>query len=96
MAARKPGKVATAAASGDQRAALEAIRDQLAGQLERCEPAVAAQIAGQLRATLKDLAALPAAKEGSMTDEVKRRREARRAAAASAPTAASGRGGQRR
>lgn len=95
MAARKPGPVATAAASGDQRAALEAIRDQLAAQLERAEPAVAAQIAGQLRATLKDLAALPPTREGSKLDEVRARREARRVAAAKAAPAASGRGGKR-
>ena len=95
MAARKPGKVAVAAASGDQRAALEAIRDQLAGQMERCEPAVAAQIAGQLRATLKDLAALPLVAEGSKTDEVRARSEARRSAVAATPPAASG-GGRHR
>jgi hypothetical protein len=75
---------------------LEAIRDQLAAQLELAEPAVAAQIAGQLRATLKDLAALPAVKEGSKLDEVKQRREARRRAAAKAAPAASRGGRQRR
>lgn len=95
MAARKPGPVATAAASGDQRATLEAIRDQLAGQLEKAPPAVAAQIAGQLRQTLKDLAALPAEKKGSKLDEVKQRREARRRAAATPPPGA-GRGGRQR
>jgi len=84
--------VAEAAASGDHRATLEAIRDQLAHQLERSEPAVAAQIAGQLRQTLKDLAALPPAAGGSKTDEVRARREARRSAAAAAAPASGGGG----
>ena len=93
MARKTPGsRVADAAASGDYRATLEAIRDQLAHQLERADPAVAAQIAGQLRQTLKDLAALPARKEGSKLDEVRARREARRGAAATAAPGA-GRGG---
>ncbi len=97
MAVRKtPGsKVAEAAASGDYRTTLEAIRDQLAHQLERAEPAVAAQIAGQLRQTLKDLAQLPPAKGGSKLDEVRARREARRGAGA-APASDAGRGGRKR
>ena len=90
------GAVADAAATGDQRATLEALRDHLAGQLELCEPAVAAQIAGQLRQVLKDLAAIPAAREGSKLDEVRARREARRGAAAKAAPAAGGGGRQRR
>ncbi len=85
--------MAEAAASGDYRATLEAIRDQLAHQLERAEPAVAAQIAGQLRQTLKDLAQLPPVKGGSKTDEVRARREARRVAGAKAAPGA-GRGGR--
>ena len=93
MAARKPASVAAAAASGDQRAALEAMRDKLAADMELADPAVVAQIAGQLRATLKDLAALPPAAGGSKTDEVRARREARRRAGAKAAPAA-GRGGR--
>jgi 2-hydroxychromene-2-carboxylate isomerase len=92
MATRKRTTVATAAASGDQRAALEALRDLLADQIGLADPAVVAQIAGQFRQTLKDLAALPPTREGSKLDEVKQRREARRAAAKAAP--ASGRGGR--
>lgn len=93
MAARKPGPVATAAATGDRRKTLEAIRDDLAAKLDRAEPAVVAQIAGQLRQTLADLAALPAESKGSKTDEVKERREARRRAGAkAAPAARRGRG----
>lgn len=97
MAARKtPGAtVAEAARSGDYRATLEAIRDQLAHQLERAEPAVAAQIAGQLRQTLKDLAELPPVKGGSKLDEVRARREARRGAGAEASADAGGGGRQR-
>lgn len=96
MAARKqaaPVSVFDAARSGDQRALLEAIRDQLAADMARAEPAVVAQIAGQLRQVVKDLAALPPTREGSKTDEVKARREARRRAAAQAAPAA-GRGGR--
>ena len=84
--------MAEAAASGDYRATLEAIRDQLAHQLERAEPAVAAQIAGQLRQTLKDLAALPAETKGSKLDEVRARRESRRVAGAKAAAGAGRRG----
>lgn len=85
MAARKPrtapGTVATATASGDRRKTLEAIRDELARQLDRCEPVASASIARQLRMTLADLANLPAESRGSKLDEVKARREARRARA---------------
>ncbi len=87
------GSVSDAAATGDYRATLAALRDKLAEQLEQCEPAVAAQIAGQLRQVLKDLAALPAPREGSKLDEVRARREARRGAGAKAAPA-SGRSGR--
>ena len=87
------GSVQEAAASGDVRRTLEAIRDDLAAKLDVAEPAVAAQIAGQLRQTIADLARLPPESKGSMTDEVKKRREARRRAGAkAAPAARRGRG----
>ncbi len=95
MAARKPGPIEEAAKSGDQRATLEAMRDRLAAQMDRATPAIAAQLAGQLAKTLKDLAELPPAKGGSKLDEVRARREARRGAGA-APASDAGRGGRQR
>ena len=85
--------VSEAAASGDIRATYEAIRDDLAKKLDGAPPAVAAQIAGQLRAVLKDLAAMPAAKVVPKRDDLRARREARRraGAAAVAPAAKGGR-----
>lgn len=50
-----------AAASGDQRMALEVLRDTLAEQLDMTEASIHAQLAAQYRATLAELAALPAA-----------------------------------
>ena len=63
---------------------MEAMRDDLAEKLERAEPAVAAQLAGQLRAIVKDLAAMPAAKVVPKRDDLRARREARRVAGAAA------------
>lgn len=88
--------VSEAAASGDVRAVLEAMRDDLAVKLERAEPAVAAQLAGQLRAIVKDLAAMPAAKVVPKRDDLRARREARRVAGAAAESPASKGGRQRR
>ena len=48
-----------AARSGDLRAALEALRDTLAAQLDTTEAQIHAQLAAQYRATLTELAALP-------------------------------------
>lgn len=83
MPRKTPGaRVAEAAATGDQRATLEAIRDQLAHQIDRAVPAATPALARQLRMTLRDLAELPAEHgKGSKTDEVKARRDARRARA---------------
>ena len=47
-----------AASSGDQRKALEVLRDTLAEQLDVTESAIHAQLAAQYRATLAELAAL--------------------------------------
>jgi hypothetical protein len=49
-----------AARSGDYRKALETLRDTLAAQLDETEKATHAQLASQYRATLAELAALPA------------------------------------
>lgn len=91
----EPVSVASVAAEGDIRRTLEALRDSLARQLDACEPAVAAQISGQLRQVLKDLQALPAPKGGSKRDEVKQKREARRRAAPSVVADASSGGRER-
>lgn len=87
----EPVSVAAVAALGDTRKTLEALRDKLAGQLDACEPAVAAQISGQLRQVLKDLQALPAPKGGSTRENAKQKRQARRStAAATQPAPAKG------
>ena len=69
-----------AAASGDRRLALEALRDTLAAVLDACDPNMAAQVAGQYRAALKELAELgPAVAEESPLDRLAAARAARRA-----------------
>lgn len=89
-AAKKPVTVEVAAASGDQRVALEALRDRLARDLDVAPPQVSAQLAAQLRATLADLAALPAPETKSVVDDIAARRAARRAAALERGAAAGG------
>lgn len=68
-----------AAASGDLRKQLEALRDTLAAQLDTTESNTHAQLAAQYRATCEAIAALPAA-EGKSASE----RLAERIAAANA------------
>ena len=71
-------------AKSDRRARLEAIRDQLTTAMEAAEPSVLAQLAGQLRQTLREIDELPEA-----TGRSARERFAQRVAAAdlAAPTA---------
>lgn len=57
-----------AAASGDRRKALEVLRDTLAEMLDTTEAQIHAQLAAQYRATLAELAALPA-DEGKSASE---------------------------
>ena len=64
----------------DRRTRLEAIRDQLTSAMDAAEPAVMAQLAGQLRQTLREIDELPAATERSA-----RERFADRVAAAERP-----------
>jgi hypothetical protein len=64
--------------SGDQRTALEAMRDRLAEDMDGAGQNVVAQIAAQLRAVLTELAALPAV-ERTEVDDLIERRKARRA-----------------
>ena len=70
-----------AAKSGDRRQALELLRDTLASALDECEPQMAAQIAGQYRACLADLAALAPSKSVPMRDQLAEKRKARRTSA---------------
>ena len=75
----------------DVRVALEALRDQLADALVAADVAVKAQIAGQYRAVVKDLAALGAADdEGDLIDELAARRAAARVSKASRRDRAAG------
>lgn len=53
----------------DRRERLESIRDQLTDALARADVAVKAQIAGQLRQTLKELDELPVKAEGKSARE---------------------------
>lgn len=77
-----------------QREDLELLRDGLIEAFEHADYAVKAQVAGQLRAVLKDLAGLGETEDGSLADEISARREARRAGAA--PGASAARRGQPR
>ena len=76
---RRPALVV--AASGDRRAALEAIRDRLATELARPDCFGVAGIAKELRAVIAELESLPGAKE-SISDDLAARRAKRRSAAA--------------
>ena len=68
-----------AAQTNDRRAALIALRDSLAAAMDGAEPNVMAQIAGQYRATLKELAELPEVKASSPLEQAKKARATRRA-----------------
>ncbi|WP_159400886.1 hypothetical protein [Streptomyces sp. NRRL B-24484] len=85
-------KVEHAAASGDRRATLEAIRDQLARELAETVGPAAAVLSKELRATLAELESLPGGREVSVLDELDARRAARRAEAQGGDAA--GRSGQ--
>ena len=63
-----------AARSGDRRKALERLRDTLATALDTCDPNMHAQLAGQYRQTLTELAGLPATEVVSKRDELAKRR----------------------
>lgn len=62
--------------SGDQRAALEAIRARLASELEDAEGKDVAPIAKELRAVIDALASLPGGEESTL-DQLQARRAAR-------------------
>jgi hypothetical protein len=62
------------------RQALEALRDQLAAELEQAVGRDVASLSRELRATLAELEGLPVRGEESSVDDLASRREARRAA----------------
>ncbi|MFD8531519.1 hypothetical protein ACFV0L_29275 [Streptosporangium canum] len=64
--------------SGDQRMALEAIRERLARELEAAAGKDVAPIAKELRAVLDALNAMPGGEESKL-DQLQARRESRRA-----------------
>jgi hypothetical protein len=70
-----------AASSGDHRQALEVLRDTLAALLDTTESSVHAQLAAQYRATLAEIAALPAAEGKSASERLAERIAAANSAA---------------
>ena len=80
MPVKKPEGLVAAAASGDRRAALLALRDELARRLVDAERD-AAPLARQLTIVLEQIDALPVPGEASRVDDLAKRRQARRAAA---------------
>ena len=86
-------RLSDAVSSGDRRAALEALRDRLAVEVERvaeegfcttCKRGSSsiAPLAKQLRDVIGELDQLPVVEDGSVVDDLASRRAARRAAAA--------------
>jgi hypothetical protein len=65
--------------TGDHRASLEALRDELAVGMGEADPNVKPQYAARLQAVLTELAAMPSG-EKSDVDDLVERRKARRAA----------------
>lgn len=68
-----------AARSNSRREALTILRDSLAAAMDAAEPAVLAQLAGQYRSTLKELAELPEVVSTSPLEKAKKARADRRA-----------------
>ena len=66
--------VLDAARTGDEVAALEAMRDSLAGAMDAADPAVVAQIAGRLESVLKRLGELRPAGKVTLDDVLAERR----------------------
>lgn len=81
--------LSAAAASGDRRATLEALRAVLAASIEASDPEKVAPLAKQLRDTLAELETLPR-KEQSTSDDLAARRKARRSTAKDRAPAAGG------
>jgi len=83
-----------AAASGDRKAALEALRDVLAVSILAADPDKRSSLSAQLTVVLAQIEALqPKAKAGDPVDEIAKRRSARGAGSAKSqrrPTADEG------
>lgn len=73
------GNIVDAASSGDRRAALEAIRDRLARELQEASGPAVGMLSKELRATIAELESLPGGREASAVDDLTARRAARRA-----------------
>jgi hypothetical protein len=74
----------------DRRERLEDIRDQLTAAMGSAEPSVMAQLAGQLRQTLKELDELDDGAGGSTADDIADRVRLRLAHTNASPAAARG------
>lgn len=72
-----PPSLSAAAASGDRRATLQALRDVLAATILDAEPPARAALAKQLRDTMTALDVLDAGREVSASDDLAKRRQAR-------------------
>ena len=79
MPAKKPTGLVAAAASGDRRATLLALRDELARRLVDADRD-AAPLARQLTIVLREIEQLPVPGEKSRVDDLAKRRARRRAA----------------
>ena len=79
MPAKKPVGLVAAAASGDRREALRALRDELARRLIDADRD-AAPLARQLTIVLREIEQLPVPGEKSRVDDLAKRRARRRAA----------------
>lgn len=79
-APKAAGEIGTAAASGDRRAALIAVRDRLAAAMDQAPVTVVAQIAGRFGAVLAEIETLSKATEVDALDDLRARRAARLAA----------------
>jgi hypothetical protein len=82
--------IADAAATGDRRRTLEAMRNKLAVDMDEAPPAVVAQIAGRLSAILAELDDLGTPGRTSALDELEKRRQDRLATTTHSQPAASG------
>jgi hypothetical protein len=78
------------AALADRRAALVALRDKLAADLDVAAVQYVAALARQLQSVLSELDSLPNAEAVSRVDELKAKRAKRRAASTDKPRPASG------
>jgi len=73
------GDVLAAAQSGDELAALEAMRDHLAAAMDEAPPTVVAQVASRLQAVLERISELRPAGKVTLEDALAERRRRRTA-----------------